>query len=430
MRSPQIFSLFVISVVTIVIFGINAFFAPPLLIIALIIAFIAVFLVVANSYLKIAKLSYEAASENTKFQAVAESLKDGVILYDSSFKILNLNRAAEEILGVNSQEVIGKKITPQLMKNPKLKILTQVLFPALAPAATELSTDSWPQIVRIETEDPPLKLYTTLNRLSDARKKTTGFVKIVRDETREREIVKSKGEFVSIAAHNLRTPLTALNWSLESLSSELNDRPELQERIKNSLDIAERMVKTVNDFLDVAKIEEGKFGYKFEDVELSQFINQIVSHVKPVADGYGVSLHFKGGEQKYKVRIDSNRLGTVITNILDNAIRYNTKGGSVTVSLKEIRDKGNFVRISISDTGIGIPQEDLNKIFEKFHRSQNAIQTEPNGSGLGLYIAKNIIKRLGGDIGVESTLRRGTTFWFTLPLDKSLVPEKKIVYEE
>ena len=190
------------------------------------------------------------------------------------------------------------------------------------------------------------------------------------------------------------------------------------------------MIKIVNDLLEAAKIEEGKFGYKFEDTELSQFINKIISYVEPIATGYGISVRFNDGKQKYGVRIDPDRLGMVLSNILDNAIRYNTKGGSVTVSLEETQNRGRFIKIKVSDTGIGIPEEDLNQIFEKFHRSQNAIQAEPNGSGLGLYIAKNIVKRHGGEIGVESALGRGTTFWLTLPLDKALVPEKGMVYEE
>ncbi|MFH0712929.1 MAG: ATP-binding protein [Candidatus Jorgensenbacteria bacterium] len=430
LRSPYIFSLFVVFVLTMVVFGVNVYFAPTLLVIVTILVFIAVAVVVLNGYLKLAKLSHEIESKNTEFQAATRNLKDGVIIYSPDFEILNLNQAAEEITETRAEEVVGKKITPQSMKDPKLKIITQVLFPTLAPTATDLSKDSWPQIVRIETENPPLKLHTILDRLIDDRKKTVGFIKVVRDETRERGIVESKGEFVSVAAHQLRTPLTALSWSLESLNESLKDKPEIQEQLKASSDLTERMIKIVNDLLDVAKIEEGKFGYKFEDVELSEFISQIISHVEPIATGYGINVRFDDRKKKYGVRIDSSRLGMVLSNILDNAIRYNTKDGNVTITLEEVLNGGRFVKIRIADTGIGIPEEELGHTFEKFHRSQNAIQTEPNGSGLGLYIAKNIVKRHGGEIGVESTLGRGTTFWFTLPLDKVLVPEKGVVYEE
>ncbi len=431
LRDPQILSLFVVFILTVAVFGINFYFAPTPLAVVVFIVFIAVASVVTNAYLKLAKLSREMDAKNAEFQAATQNLKDGIIIYDSDFKILNLNRAAEEIAEIRANDVVGKKITPQSVRDPKLGIIVQILFPTLAPTATDISRDSWPQVVRIETANPPLKLHTVLNRLVDDRKRTVGFIKVVRDETREREIVKSKGEFVSVAAHQLRTPLTALNWSLEDLGSGLGDRSELQEKLKVSRDLTARMIKIVNDLLDAAKIEEGKFGYKFEDTELTQFVSQIISQVKPIAAEYGVAVRLDERGQKYGVRIDENRLGVVLTNLLDNAIRYNTKGGSVTVSLEEVRNQGaSFVRVSVADTGIGIPEEDLGHLFEKFHRSQNAIQAEPNGSGLGLYIAKNIVKRHGGEIGVESALGRGTTFWFVLPLDKTLVPEKGMVYEE
>jgi signal transduction histidine kinase len=338
-----------------------------------------------------------------------------VIIYDTEFEILKINKAAEEMFGINFKELKGKKITPQMIKTPRFTSLVQILFPSLAPAATELSSDSWPQVVRIETNNPPLKLYTTLNRLNDERGKTAGFVKIVRDETRESEMVESKGEFVSVAAHNLRTPLTALNWSLEALAEDVKDNPEAREKIKNAGEIVERMIKTVNDLLDIAKIEEGKFGYEFKNIELSEFLSQIVAHVKPIAEEYGVSVRFDGSDKKYGARIDPNRFGIVVTNLLDNAIRYNVKGGEVAVSLEDAREKKGFIKIKIADTGIGIPEEERGKIFEKFYRSPNAIHAQPNGTGLGLYITKNIVERHGGEINIESALGRGTTFSIFVP---------------
>jgi len=415
LKSPQIFPLFVVFVITAVVFGINALFAPLFLVIILILVFAGVIFFVARGYLELAKLGLETSSKDTEFQTLIESLKDGVIIYDTDFTILKINRAVEEILGVSGEEVRGKKITPQMIKNPKLGAFVQILFPTLAPTATELSTDSWPQMMRIETSSPALKLYTILNRLKDKQGKTTGFMKIIRDETRETEMVQSKGEFVSVAAHNLRTPLTALNWSLESLANDLKDNSGAQENIKSAKDVVERMIKTVNDLLDISKIEEGKFGYEFKDVELAEFIGQIILQVKPISEEYGINLRFNEGGAKYPVKIDPSRFGIVITNLIDNAIRYNTKGGEVTVSLEKDSRK-NTVKTSISDTGIGIPQEELKKIFEKFHRSANAIHAQPNGSGLGLYIAKNIVERHGGQIGAESALGRGTTFWITLPI--------------
>lgn len=428
-RAPEIFSLLIILTLAAILFGINIFFAPFYLVLITILVFLGTAVVIINGYLGLARLNREIEVKTAEFQAATANLKDGIIIYDTNFKILNLNRAGEEILEIKAQEILGEKISPEFIKNRKFKILTQVLFPTLAPTAVQLSEDSWPQIVRLELDDPPLKLHTILNRLINNKGETIGFIKIVRDETREKEIIESKSEFISVAAHQLRTPLTALNWSLENLTKEADEDPNLKEKLKNSRDLVERMLKIVNDFLDVVKIEEGKFGYKFQDVELVNFINQIISHVKPVADEYNIKVIFNAPPKNYPLRTDPNRLGIALTNLIDNAIRYNTKDGSVILNLEEV-DGGRFIKVEISDTGVGIPQEDIKKLFDKFYRGKNAIQIEPNGSGLGLYITKNIIKRLGGNIDVKSDLGRGTTFWFTLPVDKSLVPEKEMVYEE
>ncbi len=432
LRTPEFVSLFTILVLTVLVLGVNIAFAPGVLAVIMLLVFFGVGVVVINGYLRLAKLSAEAGLKTLEFRAATENLKDGIIIYDTDFKILNLNRAAEEILEVKAHDVIGKKITPQMIRHKEFKTLTQVLFPTLAPSLTELSPSSWPQIVRLELEDPPLLLHTTLNRLLNIKGEVIGFIKVIRDETREKEVMRAKNEFISVAAHQLRTPLTALAWSLENLSRNLSfsEKPELLETLKTSRGLTERMLKIVNDLLDAARIEEGKFGYKFEDIELVEFINRIITHIKPVAEEHDINITFNAPSQKYKVRADPNRLGIALTNLLDNAVRYNTKGGGVNLELEETGDRKRFVRIKISDNGIGISQEDLGKIFKKFHRGSNASQVEPNGSGLGLYITKNIVKRHGGDIGVESQLRRGSTFWFTLPLDPSFVPEKEVVYEE
>lgn len=116
-------------------------------------------------------------------------------------------------------------------------------------------------------------------------------------------------------------------------------------------------------------------------------------------------------------------------NLLDNAIRYNIKNGEVILTVERLQDKP-FIQVSVKDTGIGIPPESVKKIFNKFFRADNAIKAAPNGSGLGLYIVRNIIRRHGGEIWVESELNRGATFYFTLPIDQKLIPLKEVVYEE
>ncbi|OGY60905.1 MAG: hypothetical protein A3I33_02180 [Candidatus Colwellbacteria bacterium RIFCSPLOWO2_02_FULL_45_11] len=194
----------------------------------------------------------------------------------------------------------------------------------------------------------------------------------------------------------------------------------------NGLAAARKLLKIVNDLLDVSKIEEGRFGYNFEQTNLVIFLSEILKNAQAVAKEYDIKLYFdKGAQQQLMVTIDPNRLGLAISNLLDNAIRYNVKNGSVTVNIKLLTDKP-FAEVAIADTGIGIPPENMEKVFTKFFRAENVIKRETEGSGLGLFITKNIINRHGGTIRAESVIDRGTTFYFTLPTDSRLIPPKEV----
>ena len=189
--------------------------------------FVFIFLKAAKN---LSRLKTEASLKATELKTVIENIKDGALIYDQNFIISAMNKASEEIFALPSEEVISKKIEPALMKNPRLKILTQVVFPSLAPTASQISQDGWPQIVDISTDDPPRQFRTTLNRLLDEDGKTLGFLKLIQDLTREKGIAQSKEEFITIASHQLRTPLTAINWSFEHLLKNLDDKkPELKE---------------------------------------------------------------------------------------------------------------------------------------------------------------------------------------------------------
>ena len=187
----------------------------------------------------------------------------------------------------------------------------------------------------------------------------------------------------------------------------MND--DQRQLVNSGLESSSYVLKIVNDLLDASQMEEGKFGYSFEKIEISKFIEDIVGKAKELSDMAGIKIYFQKSAEAIEVNIDSQKLGMVLFNLIDNAIRYNVKNGQVIVSVEKQSDKP-YVQIEVKDTGIGIPQESLLKLFDKFFRSENAIKLVPNGSGLGLYIARNIIRRHGGEIWAESEINRGSIF--------------------
>jgi len=363
-----------------------------------------------------------------QLQGIIENLKDGLIVYDSDFKIEIFNKAAEEIFNISAPEIIGQNFTPAFVQNPKYRLLAQTIFSSLAPIVRHLSeAEVWPQVVDIILDDLALRVIT--NRLDDATGRLSGFFKIVQNRTRERDLLQSKSEFITIAAHQLRTPLTGISWTFEALGAETNLKPEQKELVAGGLNQTQTLLKIVNDLLEVSKIEEGKFGYRLEEINLGDFVAKILTSLEILIKQYKVKIYFDQPKEKIKVKIDPQRIEMVFNNLLDNALKYNVENGQVIVKIEKISSKP-FVQISIKDTGVGIPAEEINKLFSKFYRGSNAAKIVAGGSGLGLYIVKNIIQRHGGEIWAESALGRGSTFYFTLPIDFKLIPPIEVFYEE
>jgi signal transduction histidine kinase len=255
--------------------------------------------------------------------------------------------------------------------------------------------------------------------------KEVGFLKLIQNRTREHALLKSKDEFITVAAHQLRTPLTAIGWGLETIARTMPQNQEMEQVMKEERSLVERSLKIINDLLDAAKIEEGQFGYVFQEINLNELLEQIVAQAIEIAKAYHVTITYNHSTEIERVQGDAKKIAIVLINIVDNAIKYNTKGGSVTITIEKLANK-DFVKIIVEDTGIGVPKEDVNKLFGKFYRGPNAVPVEPNGSGLGLYIVKNIIKRHGGEIGFESIINRGSTVWFTIPTNASLIPPQEL----
>ena len=222
---------------------------------------------------------------------------------------------------------------------------------------------------------------------------------------------KLKSEFISIAAHQLRTPLTAIRWTLEQAVEKQGSMNA--QMFQRALATVIHMAELINDLLNVSRIEEGDFEYHFQCLPLEPVVRGRVAAHEDRARVRHISLTFVSGEEPLPpVRLDKEKWSMALDNILDNALKYTPEGGRVEVSL---RKEGGGVTLTVSDTGIGIPQDQLDNIFTKFFRAENAVSFQTEGSGLGLYIVRKIIEAHGGTVRVESREGEGTSVTIHLP---------------
>ncbi|MCH8048594.1 HAMP domain-containing histidine kinase [Patescibacteria group bacterium] len=245
---------------------------------------------------------------------------------------------------------------------------------------------------------------------------------ITRSFERLAEVSRLKSEFVSIVSHQLRTPLSNMKWIADLLVSERSneDRKEYFLMLKEN---AFRMQELINDLLTVSRIEEGGLVTKREEFSFSNTVKEVAVNFQPMMQAMNIVLDIQDESKSRKVFADPSQIQQVVSNLFNNAIKYTGKTKTAVLKGKgkkhvitiHMEDKGKNLRFEIKDTGVGIPREDQKYIFEKFFRSGNVLRHETQGSGLGLYIAKAIIKRSKGEIGFESKEHKGSTFWFTLP---------------
>lgn len=244
---------------------------------------------------------------------------------------------------------------------------------------------------------------------------------MLRDISTRKQVERLQNEFVSTVSHELRTPLTSVRGSLSLIASGVFG--ELQPRGKRLVDIAlnssERLVRLINDILDIEKMESGRLEFRFQQVDLAALAEGSIEANRGYAHLYGVQLEFRNDTSDVPVQGDLDRLTQVLANLISNAVKFSPQGETVSVTL---RREGERVRVSVRDRGPGVPQEFRDRIFRRFAQASAGDSRERGGTGLGLSISKAIIEQHGGTIGFHDHPKRGTVFFFELPVHEASIP--------
>lgn len=350
----------------------------------------------------------DAVRERNKTMAIIENLTDGIILLNNSNEVEIISPLVSEFFRKKESDIIDKNII-QLFGNEELKQLEALLINQGSKKINKVVKQEISIGRRMDIE-------VTTVFLEDVQEKG-GVLIILHDVTRDKLVEKMKTEFVSIAAHQLRTPLSAIKWTLRmALDGDIGElNPEQKDLLEKTYVSNERMISLINDLLNVTRIEEGRFLYKQELANMEDIVSTVIENSKDLLEMKRMKLVFnKPGEPLPQVSVDKEKMELAVQNLLENAIKYTPEGaGGIIISLER---NGSNIVFKIKDNGVGIPDTQNERIFTKFFRGDNVIRMETEGSGLGLYTTRNIVDAHKGKIWFESKEGEGTTFYFTIPI--------------
>ena len=358
-------------------------------------------------------------SANIGDDTMLANINDGVIATDEQGVIAIINNAALKFLGLERTKVLGRKAIEVIPAQddegnpiPDGERSIQKVLATKHAIATSVSNAYY--YVRANKERFPVAITATPTKFI-FNGKAIGVIEIFRDISKEKEIDRQKSEFISIASHQLRTPLGSMRWNLELMELEIASSPQgAQERLREVHKINLRVIHLVRDLLNVTRIDQGRVEDEPERTDIVNIVQSVIQEIEPQAREKSISIGMKiKTPDTPAIVIDAKRFREVIQNLLTNASRYTLSGGHIQI---EIDHTDHSFEIAVSDTGIGIPEKDKPIIFSKFARVENAAAIDTEGSGLGLYIVKSYITGWGGKIWFESKEGKGTTFYISLPL--------------
>ena len=358
-----------------------------------------------------------------RHRAILAAIADGVIVTDKSCFVALANRAAYQILNLGSCEPSGGGASEAALVGQPVSTLFAACSPESQAELRRAVRAVLAQDARGETGaesrcvlscDNKRLVKAQLSPLRDEEQGFSGTVIVLRDVTAEQEIARVKNDFVSLVSHELRTPMTSIkgytDLMLKGSVGELNDQQRrFMTIVKSNVD---RMAELVSDLLDVSRLESGRMRLARERLDLASVVFETSQELVETLRQRELTLQFDLSPGLPRVYADHGRVIQVLLNLLSNAYRYTPAGGTITISVHQERDE---VQVDVTDTGIGIPQQEQATIFERFYRVDHPVVQQQAGTGLGLPIAKSLIEMHGGRLWLRSKPGQGSTFSFTLP---------------
>ncbi|MDW7650081.1 MAG: ATP-binding protein [Bacillota bacterium] len=336
--------------------------------------------------------------EKAKLENIMLSMNEGVVAIDREGVVILANPQAKLLLKLRQQDLTGKDISA-LLPQPEMTKLFMDVISTSKPASGEY-TVAGGKVLFVQVA--PL-------RRSD---RVWGTVGILQDVTEVRHLEQMRRDFVANVSHELRTPMTSIQGFVEALLDGLAEDKDSQNRYLNVIrEETVRLNRLVSDLLDLSRLETGQISWPLEPVSLPPLFEQVIIQLKPQFEKQSLQTEIEVPDELSAVLGNRDRIQQVLINLLGNALSFTPAGGKVKLTAREEDD---LVRISVSDTGVGIPVEEQDKIWQRFHKVDKARTRSFGGTGLGLSIVKQIVDAHGGDIGLESVPGEGSTFYFTL----------------
>jgi two-component system phosphate regulon sensor histidine kinase PhoR len=349
----------------------------------------------------------ELVNERSRLRTIIGCMADGVLVANLEGRLVLWNASSIKMLKSKGFDIAGEPL--------EYYIPDQSLITAIKDVLNSKDKDFSIVSHEIPAQDQKVVLMANIAPVRDEDGKILGAVTVLRDITALKEINKIKSQFVSMVAHELRAPMAAIKGWLEVvLSGEAGGDAEQKKRwLQRAMDRSDSLLALVDDLLVINRMEAGKVAQKMEPVEINDIINKIIDFLKPEAEKREVSIQVELLEELPFIQADVRDMEKLFTNLINNAIKYNRKNGTVSI---EGAMEGNFVRYDVKDTGIGISAEHLSHIFDDFYRADEERTRKISGTGLGLPIAKKIVNSHFGRIEVESEPEKGSIFSVFLPL--------------